>query len=221
MVVAVGCFVSSEQLLDAGHPIINDPLYNHPAWRSSRRSAGGAGTEGDGGSSSSEPYLESVVSEIVQSKFAESAKKTGGDAEREETAKDVGTSSREGTGRTEAARGGGKMSDVDSQEDIKDQQRSSKDIDKIEEEQSEKVEVERSVRSKSLESSKERDVIKDKEGAPMAEEGNSYDPDCTECRLSRPHPSPQELFMCLHALSYKVREWMKPSLQYYTTDSFN
>lgn len=30
------------------------------------------------------------------------------------------------------------------------------------------------------------------------------DPDCTECVLARPDPVPRELFMYLHALSYKV-----------------
>ena len=30
------------------------------------------------------------------------------------------------------------------------------------------------------------------------------DPDCTECKLLRPPPSPDQLFMCLHALAYKV-----------------
>ena len=31
-----------------------------------------------------------------------------------------------------------------------------------------------------------------------------FDPDCTECQLSRPDPSPQDLVMYLHAMSYKV-----------------
>ena len=31
------------------------------------------------------------------------------------------------------------------------------------------------------------------------------DPDCTECRMVRADPTPRELFMFLHALSYKVR----------------
>ena len=31
------------------------------------------------------------------------------------------------------------------------------------------------------------------------------DPDCTECRRVRTDPTPRELFMFLHALSYKVR----------------
>lgn len=33
----------------------------------------------------------------------------------------------------------------------------------------------------------------------------TYDPDCTECRLSRPAPSQDQLVMYLHALTYKVR----------------
>jgi hypothetical protein len=33
---------------------------------------------------------------------------------------------------------------------------------------------------------------------------SSYDPDCTECRTIHPNPTPSELMMYLHALSYKV-----------------
>jgi hypothetical protein len=32
----------------------------------------------------------------------------------------------------------------------------------------------------------------------------TFDPDCTECQLSRPAPSPEDLVMYLHAHSYKV-----------------
>lgn len=31
-----------------------------------------------------------------------------------------------------------------------------------------------------------------------------YDKDCTECHIIRRDPTPSELTMCLHALSYKV-----------------
>lgn len=39
---------------------------------------------------------------------------------------------------------------------------------------------------------------------PLPEHAISYDPDCTECHLTRPTPSEDELVMFLHALSYKV-----------------
>ena len=32
----------------------------------------------------------------------------------------------------------------------------------------------------------------------------SYDQDCTECHITRRDPTPSELNMCLHALSYKA-----------------
>ena len=35
-------------------------------------------------------------------------------------------------------------------------------------------------------------------------EASSYDPDCTECKTVHPDPTPSELMMYLHALSYKV-----------------
>lgn len=34
--------------------------------------------------------------------------------------------------------------------------------------------------------------------------GQCYDKDCSECRIQRRDPTPDELTMCLHALSYKV-----------------
>ena len=39
------------------------------------------------------------------------------------------------------------------------------------------------------------------------------DPDCTECRRVRADPTPRELFMFLHALSYKVSETTGPRTQ--------
>ena len=32
-----------------------------------------------------------------------------------------------------------------------------------------------------------------------------YDQECSECQIKRRDPTPNELMMCLHALSYKVR----------------
>ena len=37
------------------------------------------------------------------------------------------------------------------------------------------------------------------------------DPDCTECRMVRADPTPRELFLFLHALSYKVSETSGPA----------
>ena len=41
-------------------------------------------------------------------------------------------------------------------------------------------------------------------GTSPKEVDTSFDPDCTECRLCRPDPSPEDLVMYLHAISYKV-----------------
>ena len=40
------------------------------------------------------------------------------------------------------------------------------------------------------------------QGAPCVEGG--AEPDCTECRITRADPTPRDLIMFLHALSYKV-----------------
>lgn len=39
-----------------------------------------------------------------------------------------------------------------------------------------------------------------------------YDKDCSECRIIRRDPTPTELTMCLHALSYKVSEILQAHL---------
>ena len=41
-------------------------------------------------------------------------------------------------------------------------------------------------------------------GSSSKEADTSFDPDCTECHLCRPDPSPRDLVMYLHAISYKV-----------------
>ena len=43
------------------------------------------------------------------------------------------------------------------------------------------------------------------ETAAGSSECVSYDPDCTECKTVHPDPTPSELMMYLHALSYKVQ----------------
>ena len=39
--------------------------------------------------------------------------------------------------------------------------------------------------------------------------GQYYDKDCSECHIVRRDPTPDELTMCLHALSYKVSEMLQ------------
>ena len=47
-------------------------------------------------------------------------------------------------------------------------------------------------------------------GREAVAQHGEVDPDCTECRRVRADPSPRELFMFLHALSYKVSETSAP-----------
>ena len=46
------------------------------------------------------------------------------------------------------------------------------------------------------------DMVSSAEAA--TDDSITYDPDCTECRTVYPDPTPSELMMFLHALSYKV-----------------
>ena len=51
------------------------------------------------------------------------------------------------------------------------------------------------------------DKVDSKEAAEVGskeKESSFYDPDCTECRTVHPDPTPSQLMMYLHALSYKV-----------------
>jgi len=42
--------------------------------------------------------------------------------------------------------------------------------------------------------------------------GQYYDKDCSECQIIRRDPTPTELTMCLHAVSYKVSEILQALL---------
>ena len=46
--------------------------------------------------------------------------------------------------------------------------------------------------------------ITDSEVVKESKEAAFYIPDCTECRTVHPDPTPSELMMYLHVLSYKV-----------------
>ncbi len=253
---------------DTGHPILNDPLYNHPAWQSTEGSDGGGACAGGGGDhteggretgeageSASKPcsskHLESVVTEILRSKFQEAARRTGGaetvtgggemeegerkgertvtggemeEREGSDCSKSVESAQRTGNGTEPVARREPVASErrteqgegnVLREEGVKERTEKAKDEVQMMKDKEYREEVKKSdtreeredaIMQREQRSGKpsEDSELEGKGTSALPEEENSYDPDCTECQLMRPLPSPEQLFMCLHALSYKV-----------------
>ena len=192
---------------------MNDPLYNHPSWRcgegynhpSQRCGKGankspcigtGAGdsSKADGGTSKADnsvdkrsdkdgdksergkkfekeldeqPYLERVVSGIIQSRLGLTSKVV---------------SCRKGSEEGVTENGGGEVKVEDSDGSGKDKQ----------------------IRKDTSDRTTDEKLWRIDSSSSATSEKRSDDIDCTECNLSRPIPSPKDLVMYLHALSYKV-----------------
>ena len=216
-----------------GFPIMNDPLYNHPAWRE-------GGTE--------EPVnVDHVISEIVKSNYSSKSHDPTPVTEAESTEEERKDALKPGDFRQVEAK-------VDTSEHLLEpMDRESRTTDhkevnpsggvdtvvkqlNVTESTKQKAVVQTSAVDKHvkkmelleedcelkdqdhLDSNTETveqtqgtfvDKIDSKERLPSAEVGteketSSYDPDCTECRTVHLDPTPSELMMYLHALSYKV-----------------
>ena len=213
-----------------GFPIINDPLYNHPAWKE-----GGAG----------EPVnVDHVISEIVKSNYTAKSHDPAPATETESTNELKDTDDFGAKVYTREHLLGKESRTTDHNEDIslsgdvvvkKDQilkvaesintsQTSHKVVQTFAvDEQVNKIELlednsepgeEKFLDSVigTVEQTQENAMDKmasEEQHLPAAEvskeqETSFYDPDCTECRTVHPDPTPSELMMYLHALSYKV-----------------
>ena len=213
---------------------MNDPLYNHPAWRE-----GGTG----------EPVnVDHVISEIVKSNYtskshdptpvteAESTEEERKDALKPDDFGQVGAKvdtsehllepmNRESrtTDHEEVNLMSGdvdtvvkQLNDTESTKQKAVVQTSADDekVKLLEEDSEHKGQDHLDSNIETVEQIQERFVDKfdSKEHLPPAEVGteketSSCDPDCTECRTVHPDPTPSELMMYLHALSYKVWLW--------------
>ena len=228
---------------------MNDPLYNHPAWKSTEgdndiSGANGGGERGGkiGGGDvaklcSSDSYLENVVTEIIISKFTDPTPKVVGGGERTEEGGNVEDTERAGTvegqgvmksdglkkkvdlkdsERTETGVVGKKEGVEDSERAVTGGMRKEESVGEVRKEESVEGVEGRSGHAES----RDRNTTKGEEVKDDTPEGTGetnreeirldsiseeeIDPDCTECKLLRPPPSPRQLFMCLHALAYKV-----------------
>lgn len=202
-----------------GFPIINDPLYNHPAWKE-----GGAG----------EPVnVDHVISEIVKSNYTAKSHDPAPATETESTNElkdtdDFGAKVYAREHLLDISLSGDVVVKKDQilkvAESINTSQTSHKVVQTFAvDEQVNKIELlednsepgeEKFLDSVigTVEQTQENAMDKmasEEQHLPAAEvskeqETSFYDPDCTECRTVHPDPTPSELMMYLHALSYKV-----------------
>lgn len=163
---------------------MNDPLYNHPAWQEVNRNKSAHLACDDVQDSSGSVDMERVVSAIVKSRFAH-----------EEEAGE-----HEGHGGDGGKRSGG-GEDIEETEEGQ----GGKEEQAVGKREQEKEEAD----GKIEEDYPDPDTLSPPSSKTVTSSQSSssdalYDPDCTECQLSRSPPSPEELVMYLHALSYKV-----------------
>lgn len=210
-VVMVSCHV--------GHPILNDPLYSHPAWkRYGNRTNKGAG-QGADQKTSPLPNFEEIAAEISQSRFADPAPRTltGCVEERSRAGGEE-----EGEGKEEREEGGVSGADKRRGEDEDTMGEVTSGGEREESLSHESKTGESTVASDGGQAepetrqSEEHQESKPQDTAtslapptttpsPSPSADAWYDPDCTECKRTRPTPTPDDMFMYLHALSYKVR----------------
>ena len=159
---------------------MNDPLYNHPAWRLQEKEKLAQGTEDEGESeevgnveaeiSTGRSSMEAVMSEIIKSKFDSTNHLLQGTG----ISEDISLGSNLGN------LGKGKRSDTSSVREGEER------LGTFDAEDSRKLNEAVTV------------------SPELTSERIELDPDCTECKTPHRDPLPSELVMYLHALSYKV-----------------
>ncbi len=182
-----------------GYPIVNDPIYNHPAWKQHPLSS----------NSGDQSNIERVISEIVRTNYSSQVteKKQEKVPSKCDSTQDIlpgeATETESFRDSHDGPTTGDKLSSVPRQSspcsafgtslscpgDIKGS------LDETVEEHSDN----------SL--STEQTIMASSSAKPVVDDvctNDGVDPDCSECGLERSDPSPADLLMYLHALSYKV-----------------
>ncbi|KAI8488219.1 RNA pseudouridylate synthase domain containing protein 2 [Branchiostoma belcheri] len=176
-----------------GHPIINDPLYNSAAWGAEK---GKGGIEG----SSMNKVLENLVTEETerQNKVTEGTERQtkGGESS---PSPDNAAQTSTGTSATDQ-----EPSEQNTNLDTQDCLGS----------KGSKVKGQGATAStgstctSTTEQSTDNDAQECEEGSKGKGQGvTAVDPICDECKVSRRDPTPEELVMYLHALSYEGEGW--------------
>ncbi|XP_078699317.1 pseudouridylate synthase RPUSD2-like [Branchiostoma floridae x Branchiostoma belcheri] len=174
-----------------GHPIVNDPLYNSAAWGAEK---GKGGIEG----SSMNKVLENLVTEETErqnrvTEGTERPTKGGESSPRPDNATQTST----GTSATEQ-----EPSEQSTDLDGEDSEDGSKG-------KGQGVTASTvSTCTSTTEQSTDLDAQDSEEGSKGKGQGvTTVDPICDECKVSRRDPTPEELVMYLHALSYEGEGW--------------
>ena len=210
--IALDCCISGEpktgrmhqirvHLQWLGHPIVNDPIYNHPAWRQPPDSLG----------TGNQTNIERIISEIVRTNYSSEAPERATQTEMS-SAEDTVEShsvqkckvsvtdleiSRDGqiTRFSHNQQGSASGASLNSARDAEGSTNESVAVDDggDNEATEEQTDTEASVAPTSTCAA-----------VGGTQTDSSVDADCSECHMFRPDPSPSDLLMYLHALSYKV-----------------
>ena len=181
-----------------GHPIVNDPIYNHPAWRQTPDSLG----------TGNQTNIERIISEIVRTNYSSDAPERATQTEMssaEDTVESASHSiqkytvsvtdleiSRDGqiARLTHNEQGTATGESLSSARDAEDSTKESVAIDGGRDNAATKEHTDTEAVMATTSMCAAVDI--------------SVDADCSECHMFRPDPSPSDLIMYLHALSYKV-----------------
>ncbi len=209
--IALDCCISGEpktgrmhqirvHLQWLGHPIVNDPIYNHPAWRQPPDSLGTGTTN-----------IERIISEIVRTNYSSEAPERATQTEissAEDTVESHSVQkckvsvtdleiSHDGqiTRFSHNQQGSASGASLNSARDAEGSPNKSVAVDggRDNEATEEQTDTEASVAPTSTCAA-----------VGSTQTDSSEDADCSECHMFRPDPSPSDLLMYLHALSYKV-----------------
>ncbi len=181
-----------------GHPIVNDPIYNHPAWRQTPDSLG----------TGNQTNIERIISEIIRTNYSSDAPERATQTEMssaEDTVESASHSiqkytvsvtdleiSRDGqiARLTHNEQGTATGESLSSARDAEDSTKESVAIDGGRDNAATKEHTDTEAVMATTSMCAAVDI--------------SVDADCSECHMFRPDPSPSDLIMYLHALSYKV-----------------
>ena len=191
---------------------MNDPLYGHPAWKVGR--------------ASDSANVDHVISEIVKSNYTIKSHDQMVEMRDVDKSQQDSTDKPVGTGSSDEVVDGTKSIVCEKPERVKVQTVGEEHCSNLLAEAGGQAaveskgqstdeaatEVSESVREKELRDDSSSELSGRSQGRQLnasnlpvdSDVSSSCDPDCTECRTVHPDPTPSELMMYLHALSYKV-----------------
>lgn len=233
-----------------GYPIVNDPIYNHPAWKQSSflsDDGGGQNSEVKEGSGKVSNILR-VISEIVRTSYT-SEKQASSNLSNAQSQRASGSRNELTTvsavddsatllrqdytpaksdsqeGPLEASSSSGDRQSSKDADQGKYPRREPEKLNQDDEDVTYKkcsanskvplcsiTETTESSQLQLTETEVTTDVAGEEESKMQSESDQCLeikDPDCTECQMSRPDPTPSDLVMFLHALSYKVLNYVQ------------